>query len=157
SFKIFVNEVNSAPMLSPIADRTIHAGVTLVMTNSATDSDLPANTLTFSLGSSPPLGAGINPATGAFTWMPDDSFVNTTNPITVQVTDNGSPALGDSKSFNVSVVSRPVIQSITRTNNQVTITWSSISNQTYRIQFKDDISDATWSDLLPDVTASGST
>ena len=157
SFKVFVNEVNSAPVLTHVADRTIHAGATLVLTNSASDSDLPTNTLAFSLGTNAPSGASIDPATGVFTWTPDDSFVNTINPITVQVTDNGVPPLGDSTSFNVSVVSRPVIQSITRSNDVVTITWSSIANQSYRVQFKDDLRNMGWNDLLPEVTAAGPT
>jgi len=157
SFKVFVNEVNSAPMLAHVADRTIHAGATLVVTNSANDNDLPTNTLSFSLGTNAPAGANIGPATGVLTWTPDDSFVNTINPITVQVTDNGAPPLGDSTTFNVSVVSRPVIQSITRSNDLVTITWSAIANQTYLVQYKDDLGAVGWNDLLPGVTASGPT
>jgi hypothetical protein len=157
SFKIFVNEVNSSPMLDPIADRTIHAGTTLVITNSATDSDLPTNTLTFSLGGIVPTGASIDQASGIFTWTPDDSYANTINPITVQVTDNGAPPMDDSKSFNVSVFSRPIIESITRSNGVVTITWSAISNETYTVQYKDDLVAPGWNDLLPDVTASGPT
>src|SRR5439155_14858565 len=49
SFEVVVLEVNSAPVLAALPDRTIMAGRTLMITNSATDSDLPANTLTFSL------------------------------------------------------------------------------------------------------------
>jgi len=157
SFKVFVNEVNSAPVLAHVAGRTIHAGATLVVTNSASDSDLPTNTLTFSLGTGAPSGASIDSATGVLTWTPDDSFVNTINPITVQVTDNGVPPLGDSTLFNVNVVSRPVIQSIARSNDVVTITWSAIANQTYLVQDKDDLGAVGWNDLLPNVTASGPT
>ena len=157
SFKIFVNEVNSAPVLAHVADRTIHAGATLVVTNSASDTDLPTNTLTFSLGTGAPSGASIAPASGLLTWTPDDSFVNTINPIAVHVIDNGVPPLGDSTSFNVSVVSRPVIQSITHSNDLVTITWSAIANQTYLVQYKDDLGAVGWNDLLPEVTASGPT
>jgi len=77
---------NHPPALAAIADRTIHAGSTLYVTNSATDPDVPTNTLTFSLGTNAPAAAGINPATGLFTWTPDDTFINTTNPIAVRVT-----------------------------------------------------------------------
>jgi len=155
SFKVFVNEVNSAPVLVHVADRTIHAGSTLVITNSASDTDLPTNTLTFSLGTGAPSGASIGPVSGVLTWTPADTFANTVNPITVQVTDNGVPPLGDSTSFNVSVVSRPLIQSITRSNEVVTITWSAIANQTYLLQYKDDLGVVGWNDLFPEVTASG--
>ena len=55
------------------------------------------------------------------------------------------------------VVPPPVIQSITRSNNAVTITWKSISGQKYRLQFKDNVTDLIWNNLTPDVTASGPT
>lgn len=157
SFTVIVNEVNSAPVLAPIADHTIHAESTLTLTNSATDSDIPTNTLTFSLTGTPPAGAAINSVSGVFTWTPSDTFVNTTNSITVRVTDNGSPPLNDSKTFNVIVVSRPTIESIIRTNGVSTLLWSSISGQTYRVEFKLNLDDANWSNLAPDVTATGST
>src|SRR5206468_1935819 len=60
AFTVTVNEVNSAPSLAPIAGRTIHAGMTLTITNSATDPDIPSNTLAFSLDPGFPAGAGIN-------------------------------------------------------------------------------------------------
>ena len=41
----------------------------LTFTATATDADLPANTLTFSL-SGEPVGASIDPNTGVFTWTP---------------------------------------------------------------------------------------
>jgi hypothetical protein len=151
-----IGATNHPPVLTAQSDRTVHAGSTLYVTNSATDPDDPPNTLTYSLGASSPATATINPATGLFTWTPDDSFVNTTNPATVQVTDNGSPPLSDSKSFNILVVARPSIQSIGHTNNIVTMTWSTIAGQTYRLQYKVNLNDAVWMDLVPDLTASGS-
>ncbi len=156
TFTVTVNEVNSAPVLSPIANRTIHQGTTLVVTNSATDSDLPANTLTFSLVS-PPAGATIGSASGILTWTPDATYVNTSSNITVRVTDNGIPNLSDSKSFLVNIVPRPLIQSIVVSNNIVTLTWSSIAGQTYRVRYASDLGSASWNDLLPDVQASGAT
>ena len=52
----------------------------------ATDSDIPANVLTFSLVS-PPSGASINSASGLFNWRPVVAQANTTNTVQVQVTD----------------------------------------------------------------------
>jgi hypothetical protein len=40
---------NTAPVLAAITDQTIGVGVTMNITNNATDNDLPAQTLTFSL------------------------------------------------------------------------------------------------------------
>jgi autotransporter-associated beta strand protein len=156
SFTVTVNEVNTAPSLPAIADRTIHAGQTLVFTNSATDSDLPANTLTYSLDPGAPGTASVGSTSGVFAWLTTAGDANTTNAITVRVTDDGTPALDDSKSFTVTVVSAPTAD-ITVAGNIVTITWTSIAGQTYRVQYKDNIDDTIWTNLAPDVTASGST
>jgi hypothetical protein len=156
SFTVTVNDVNSAPSLPPIANRTIHAGQTLAFTNSATDSDIPANTLTFSLDPGAPATASIGAASGVFTWATTASDANTTNAITVRVTDDGTPALDDSKSFSVTVVSASTA-GISVSGNVVTINWTAIAGQTYRVQYKDNLDDVSWTDLAPDVTASGST
>jgi hypothetical protein len=50
----------------------------------------------------------------------------------------------------------PVIQTITVSNSMVTITWSAVSNQIYRVQYNDDLTDTHWIDLAPDVLAGGS-
>src|SRR5262249_8809631 len=64
---VTVNEVNVAPVLAPISDRTVNENDTLTFTASATDADIPANTLTYSLDPGYPAGATINASTGAFT------------------------------------------------------------------------------------------
>jgi len=46
SFTVVVNDVNSTPVLSAQANRTIPAQTTLIVTNTATDTDIPANILT---------------------------------------------------------------------------------------------------------------
>jgi autotransporter-associated beta strand protein len=155
TFTVTVNEVNTAPSLPAIADRTIHAGQTLTFTNSATDADVPANTLTYSLEPGAPAGATVGSSSGVFTWPTTASDSNTTNAISVRVTDDATPALDDSKSFTVTVVSAPTAD-ISISGNVVTISWSAIAAQTYRVQYKDNIDDASWTDLAPDVTASGS-
>src|SRR5206468_1395562 len=65
----------------------------------------------FSLVSGP-AGVSVNPATGVLTWSPTEAQGPSTNVITVKVTDNGVPALSDSKSFTVVVTeanSAPVL------------------------------------------------
>src|SRR5207244_1908622 len=74
----------------------------LVVTNTASDADLPSNTLTFALVSGP-LGAAIDPNTGVLTWTPSETQGPSTNTITVKVTDDGEPALSDPNSFIVVV------------------------------------------------------
>jgi uncharacterized repeat protein (TIGR01451 family) len=153
TFNVIVLESNSPPVLAPIVDRMIHAGTTLVVTNAATDPDLPANVLTFSLDPGAPSGATIKSTNGLLVWNTADSDANTTNIITVRVTDNGSPSLSDTKSFTVIVLPRPTIASINLSNNVVMLTWSAISGQVYRAQFKDSLDAGNWTDLAPDVTA----
>jgi Putative Ig domain. len=156
TFTVIVLESNRPPVLAAIADRTIHAGISLVITNVATDPDLPTNTLTFSLDTNSPTGAVIDSATGRFQWTTSDAFANTTNPITIKVTDNGSPPLNGSKSFTVTVDPRPKLQAVAVSNNLVGLSWNSISGQTYRIQFKQNLDSATWTNLPPDMSATNS-
>ena len=94
---------NTAPALNAIGNKNVNEGVQLTFTASATDSDLPAQTLTFSLDTGAPTGASINSATGAFTWTPTEAQGPGSYPITVRVTDNGSPALNDFETITVTV------------------------------------------------------
>jgi hypothetical protein len=89
---VVVNEVNSAPMLAPIALRHVNEGMLLSFNVTATDPDLPANTLFYMLGPAPP-GTAINPLTGAFSWRPGVLQGPSTNHIEVIVMDNGVPPL----------------------------------------------------------------
>ncbi len=99
---VTVNEVNRTPVLAAIADQTTPWGAAVSFTASATDPDLPANTLTYTLRPGAPAAASINPTTGAFTWTPGIPDVGT-HPITVRVTDNGNPVLYAEQSFSVAV------------------------------------------------------
>ncbi|HUM49610.1 MAG TPA: Ig-like domain-containing protein [Anaerolineaceae bacterium] len=74
---VTVNEVNIAPVLLPIGNKTTDELVVLTFTATATDADLPANTLTFSLqdgtAGGVPYGAAIDPSTGVFSWTPTEA------------------------------------------------------------------------------------
>ena len=56
-----------------------------------------------------------------------------------------------------SAVPPPVITSIQLTNGVVTITWSSVTGGIYRAQYINSLNGGGWTDLSPDVTATGST
>src|SRR5262249_59400344 len=60
SFIVTVREVNSAPVLTVPTNQVIDELTLLSVSASATDSDIPTNTLTFSL-IAPPAGMSINP------------------------------------------------------------------------------------------------
>jgi glucuronoarabinoxylan endo-1,4-beta-xylanase len=111
----FVGIGNTAPSIAGVPTQTDNVGVTLLVTNSASDSDLPAQTLTFSPGNTFPTGASVNPTNGLFSWRPLVAQANTTNQIQVQVTDSGTPPLSATNNFNVIVnpVTNPVIGAVT--------------------------------------------
>src|SRR5438309_5978864 len=92
SFTAIVTEVIRAPVLTVPANQTLAELTTLNVSASATDSDIPANGLTFALVSAP-LGMSINPTTGKISWTPTEGHGPSTNVVSVSVTDNGVPAL----------------------------------------------------------------
>lgn len=102
SFQVTVNELNATPTLDLLPDRTVTELTPLTFTAIARDTDLPAQTLTFSLDS-PPAGATINATSGAFSWTPTEAQGPGQYTIVVRVTDNGSPPRFDTKSFDVVV------------------------------------------------------
>jgi hypothetical protein len=102
TMQVTVTEVNAAPTLAVLVDRTVTETTPLSFTAVATDTDLPGQTLTFALDT-PPAGASINPTTGAFTWTPTEAQGPGRYTIVVRVTDNGTPARSDTKSFDVTV------------------------------------------------------
>ncbi|PWU19813.1 MAG: hypothetical protein C5B50_05135 [Verrucomicrobia bacterium] len=157
SFLVFVLPPNTPPTLAAIANRTNHLGSTLLITNTAADQEAPPETLTFSFATNPPAGATIDPVSGIFSWTPGPAFLNTTNQIGIEVTDNGQPPLSDTKFFTATIVADPVIQSVAVSNSVVLLSWSAIAGQSYRLQSKTNATDTTWNDLAPDVTASGPT
>jgi len=76
-FSILIIDVNDAPVLDPIEPKTVNELATLTFTATATDSDIPVQTLTFSLadgvGGDVPEGAGIDPSSGVFSWTPTEA------------------------------------------------------------------------------------
>jgi VCBS repeat-containing protein len=106
TIQIQVDEVNQNPILGAIGNKVIQAGELLTFTVTATDPDLPANTLAFS-SSALPTGATFDTTTGVFSWTPTLGQVGDTA-LTVTVTDNGTPPLNDSESITITVTAAPV-------------------------------------------------
>jgi hypothetical protein len=112
TFNIIVNEVNRAPVLNPIGDRSVEIGNLLTFITTASDADLPPNTLTFSLDTGAPAGASIGPVTGVFTWIPIQAQGTGVYPVTVRITDDGVPSLDDFEAFNIYVYEVGVLHKI---------------------------------------------
>ena len=107
---------NTVPTLTPIDDQTVDELSTLTFTAFASDSDVPTQTLTFSLAPGAPADATIDPASGVFAWVPgEDQGSAIPYSLSVIVTDDGSPNLSAQQTFIVTVADvnqAPVLHSI---------------------------------------------
>jgi len=103
TFTITVNEVNVAPVLDPIGNQNVDEQVMLAFTATATDQDLPAQTLTYSLDAGAPTGAVIDAVTGLFSWTPTEADGPGSYSVTVRVTDDGTPPLDAFETFTITV------------------------------------------------------
>ncbi|MGZ8853091.1 MAG: putative Ig domain-containing protein, partial [Thermoanaerobaculia bacterium] len=105
---VSVTEVNRAPVIAAIGNKTVSLGSAITFTASATDPDIPVQTLTYSLAGAVPAGAAINGATGVFTWTPSgaqagltfsfgvvasDGAAATSTPVAISVIDTTPPSI----------------------------------------------------------------
>jgi hypothetical protein len=162
SFTVVVNESNVPPVLPAQLDRVLAGQQELVVTNTASDADLPANALSYELADGP-TGAVID-SNGVIIWTPMMSQVPSSNVLTTVVTDFNPWAinaqrLSATNSFGVVVMAVASFRavSVAVSNNVATITWESAPGQTYRLQYKDNLADMSWQDVQPDILASGTT
>ena len=133
----FVGQVvsNSPPVLAPVADKIINAGVVLSVTNVVTDPDVPPQTLTFSLLNSIPTNAVLNATNGILTWRPLVSQADSTNTFVVKVTDSGTPALSATNTFKVIVnpLPSPSFTSIAFAGSSVNLTINGTAGPDYSL------------------------
>lgn len=132
----------SAPSLDPIPAKTVPEGAALAFTATATDPDLPGDTLTWSMVGAP-AGAAIDPGTGAFTWTPteqqgpgtytfavvvtDGTSASDSTPVQVDVTEVNATPLVDPVADQVTGEGDPVSLQVTATDPDApaqTLTWS---------------------------------
>lgn len=127
-FTVIVREVNLAPALAAVSDQWLVSGDTLVLTNNATDPDLPANALSYSIVSGPE-GLEIAPASGRLVWTPQPGQIPATNTVLVRVNDNGVPSAYDEAAFTVVTMNRPVL-TISRTGHQqIILQWPTVASR----------------------------
>ncbi|MFZ0826186.1 MAG: putative Ig domain-containing protein [Verrucomicrobiia bacterium] len=138
---------NTPPVLAPIGDQTVNVGQTVAFTASATDTDAPPQTLTFTLLSGPG-SATLNPNTGAFSWRPAVTDANTVNPISLMVADDGIPSLSATQSFTVTVnpLTLPIATSFTLNNGQFGFQVGGQVGPDYGVEVSTDL--VNWSTLF---------
>ena len=126
--------VNRPPVIAPVSNLGLIAGQTLLLTNHATDPDLPAQTLTWSLLTAP-TGATLDSATGVFVWRPTIAQSSSTNSVSIVVADSGSPSLTATQTFRVTVSQpvAPVLGAPAASNGQFTVSISGNSGPDYAI------------------------
>ena len=148
--KAFAININDAPVFSPIANQTINAGMTLTLTNTVTDSDTPTQILTFNLLNGPTNATltTVNGTNGIFTWRPLVSQADTVNPVSVQVTDNGTPNLSATNNLTITVnpLLGPVLGSIAVSGGQISLVVNGIQGPDYTLLTSTDL--INWQALL---------
>ena len=131
---------NHPPALAAISNQVILAGRTLLVANTATDVDIPAQTLTFGLLTAP-TNATINSTNGIFSWRPTIAQSPSTQIITFIVSDSGAPSRSDTQSFTTTVVqpSPPVISAGSISNGQFGFSINGDTGPDYTILVSSDL------------------
>jgi pectate lyase len=138
---------NFAPVLATVSNRTINVGVNLSITNTATDADVPAQMLTYSLITTV-TNAAINATNSVFSWRPLVTQANTTNLFGIVVADNGSPGLSATQSFSVVVnpLTQPYIASNVWTSGRFSLSVDGQVGPDYAVQASSNL--LIWDTLL---------
>ncbi len=106
-FTITVQEVNRPPRLTAIPPLTVPQGTMMQATAHAEDSDVPGQSIVYSLGAVSPATAVINSHSGVITWAPSQSDRGKTHVFEVIATDNGAAPLADVLLFTATVTATP--------------------------------------------------
>jgi hypothetical protein len=155
---LLTNAPNTAPVFTLLNGTKffITPSYTNSVTNSATDSDLPAQTLTYALVSLP-LGVTINTTNGVLTLTPTLAQAGTTNIVTTIVTDSGTPALSATNTITVFVNPIPVLGSATLVTNGVSLQWAGWTNEQFQVWWTTNLMLTNWAFLAGPITSTNGT
>lgn len=141
------------PVVTPVGDQNVYPGETLVLQVLATDSNSPPETLTYSLEPGAPAGAVIDPASDRFTWTVANVTPPCVLPVTVRVTDNGTPSASATGRFSINVLPPPRLLAAFRAGANLDLTWSTVPGRAYRVLYKDNLTDPVWLSYGSDLPA----
>lgn len=88
---IVLREPNHPPSFADVSELTFYLGRESRVQLTASDEDLPQQSLRFQLSGDVPEGMEINERTGELSWTPPESLELTTMTVSVSVTDSGVP------------------------------------------------------------------
>jgi len=153
TFTITVEEVNRVPQLGVVADQTTAPGSTVAFMAMGSDDDIPAQTLTYSLGAGAPAGASIDSATGEFSWAVPAGASAGTQVIEITVSDSSVPVLSASRSVNITVevtaVEPPRVSPPQAQGDAFGLAVITAAGRNYILEYKDALSDGVWTALAP--------
>jgi hypothetical protein len=149
SIVTFTGQLNTPPVFAPVSGQTVNPGVTVLITNSVTDPDVPGQTLTFSLLAAPANATltTLNASNALFAWRPLISQADSTNAIAIKVSDNGTPALSATNNFIITVnpASQPTLSSIA-VGGQVSLSATGMIGPDYSLLVSSNL--VNWQTLL---------
>ena len=102
TIRLTIVESNSPPQVAPVADVFAAAGELIALSIVATDLDVPALDLVYSLEPGAPIGASVQDLTGGFTWIVP-IFAAGSYPISIRVQDTGPSPVGAFATFTIHV------------------------------------------------------
>ena len=123
------------PLIAAISNQTLMAGQTLTLTNSIVNPDTPPLSQTWAL-SAAPSGVNLNSSTGVLNWRPTMAQAPSTNTISVQVTDSGSPPLSATQSFITTVLlpMTPILSNLSLSNGVFSMLVNGTAGPDYLLQ-----------------------
>ena len=138
---------NTPPLLAAITNRTVNVGQTVAFTASATDTNQPPQTLTFTLLAGA-ANATLNTNSGAFSFRPLVTQANSTNNFTLKVSDNGTPSLSATQSFTVTVnpLTQPGLSDVSAPGGHFSFSVSGQSGPDYAVEASTNLTE--WSTVL---------
>lgn len=141
---------NTPPMFVAITNRTVNVGQTVAFTASATDTNVPAQTLTFAqlAGATNATLTQVNNTNANFSFRPLVTQANSTNNFTLKVSDNGAPSLSATQSFSVFVnpLSVPAVSNVSVAGGQFSFSVSGQSGPDYAIETSTNLTQ--WSNVF---------
>jgi len=140
----------SVTITNPAGGATFVGPANVTIQATVSDSDASVTNVQF-LDGATSLG---NVVAAPYTLSP--SLAIGSHTLTAVASDNLG-ATATSAPVAIRVVARQIIQEPALTSSNLTLSWSSFSGGVYRVQYKADLNSVNWSNLIGDVTATGST